>query len=250
MSKWINDRAWTVSMYICYALCFIILSVAGYNYTMSIIGETSSIMKVVLFICIILFVGFGVSMVFSIFITPLSELLSRLLWYLFRLKTKKAISPDIDAMAEDIETDNAANDTNIGVVSEPDECKDTIVTSIDDSVRESLKAEFMSEYVRVEYRNLPIYDVFESLFDQEKSGAFAARAFKCAMSDPIKWLKSFPGYEDAKRLFPKRDSIKGGKTNYSNANNTVYSEKTMNETVEVIRDRLKELTPPPKEDQE
>lgn len=89
MSKWINDRAWTVSMYICYALCFIILSVAGYNYTMSIIGETSSIMKVVLFICIILFVGFGVSMVFSIFITPLSELLSRLLWYLFRLKTKR-----------------------------------------------------------------------------------------------------------------------------------------------------------------
>jgi hypothetical protein len=70
------------------------------------------------------------------------------------------------------------------------------------------------------------------------------------MSDPIKWLKSFPGYEDAKRLFPKRDSIKGGKTNYSNANNTVYSEKTMNETVEVIQDRLKELTPPPKEDQE
>ena len=78
MSKWINDRAWTVSMYICYALCFIILSVAGYNYTMSIIGETSSIMKVVLFICIILFVGFGVSMVFSIFITPLSELLTHI----------------------------------------------------------------------------------------------------------------------------------------------------------------------------
>ena len=133
MSKWINDRAWTVSMYICYALCFIILSVAGYNYTMSIIGETSSIMKVVLFICIILFVGFGVSMVFSIFITPLSELLSRLLWHIFRLKTKKAISPNIDAKEEYIETDNAANDTNIGVVSEPDECKDTIVTSIDDA---------------------------------------------------------------------------------------------------------------------
>ena len=250
MSKWINDRAWAVSMYICYALCFIILSVAGYNYTMSIIGETSSIMKVVLFICIILFMGFGVSMVFSIFITPLSELLSRLLWHIFRLKTKKAISPNIDAKEEYIETDNAANDTNIGVVSEPDECKDTIVTSVDNSLRESLKAEFMSEYVRVEYRNLPIYDVFEGLFDKEKSGAFAARAFKCAMSDPIKWLKSFPGYEDARRLFPKQDAIKGGKTNYSNANNTVYSEKTMAETVEVIQDKLKELTPPPKEDQE
>ena len=70
------------------------------------------------------------------------------------------------------------------------------------------------------------------------------------MSDPIKWLKSFPGYEDARRLFPKQDAIKGGKTNYSNANNTVYSEKTMAETVEVIQDKLKELTPPPKEDQE
>ena len=250
MSKWINECAWTVSMYICYALCFIILSVAGYNYTMSIIGEVSSIMKVILLICIILFVGFGVSMVFSIFITPLSELLSRLLWYLFRLKTKKGIFPDIDIKKDAIGADNTVNDTNNEVASEPDEGKDTIVTSVDDSLRESLKAEFMSEYVRVEYRNLPIYDVFESLFDKEKSGAFAARAFKCAMSDPIKWLKSFPGYEDARRLFPKQDAIKGGKTNYSNANNTVYSEKTMAETVEVIQDKLKELTPPPKEDQE
>ena len=248
MSKWINERAWMISMCICYVLCSVILIVAGYNYTMSIIGDTTSFMKVVLLICIILFVGFGIFMVFSIFITPLSELLSWLLWYLFRLKTKKGISPNID-VKEDTDTDNT-NDTNNEFASEPDECKDTIVTSIDDSVRESLKAEFMSEYVRVEYKNLPIYDVFESLFDQEKSGAFAARAFKCAMSDPIKWLKSFPGYEDAKRLFPKRDSIKGGKTNYSNANNTVYSEKTMNETVEVIQDRLKELTPQPKENQE
>ena len=137
MSKWINERAWTVSMYICYALCFIILSVAGYNYTMSIIGEVSSIMKVILLICIILFVGFGVSMVFSIFITPLSELLSRLLWYLFRLKTKKGIFPDIDIKKDTIGADNTVNDTNNEVASEPDEGKDTIVTSVDDSLRES-----------------------------------------------------------------------------------------------------------------
>ena len=148
MSKWINDRAWTMSMYICYALCFIILCVAGYNFTMSIIGETSSIMKVVLLICIILFVGFGVSMIFSIFITPLSEILSRLLWYLFRLKTKKGFSPNCD----------------------PE--------------RNALKDEFVRNYVNSDSTHLPIYDVFESLFDQEKSGAFAARAFKCALSDP------------------------------------------------------------------
>jgi len=222
MSKWINDRAWAVSMYICYALCFIILSVAGYNYTMSIIGETSSIMKVVLFICIILFVGFGVSMVFSIFITPLSELLSRLLWHLFRLKTKKAISPNIDAKEKDIEADNTDNDSN-------------------DSDRNALKDEFVQNYVKSDCAYLPIYDVFESLFDQEKSGAFAARAFKCALSDP-NWLKAYPGYIDAQRLFPHKDAIKGNKSNYSKANNNkAYSEDTIKETESLLKDKLKEL---------
>lgn len=205
MSKWINDRAWTVSMYICYALCFIILSVAGYNYTMSIIGETSSIMKVVLFICIILFVGFGVSMVFSIFITPLSELLSRLLWYLFRLKTKKAISPNCD----------------------PE--------------RNALKEEFVQKYVRKDYKQSPIYEVFESLFDQEKSGTFAARAFKCALSAP-NWLNNYPGYTDARRLFPHEDAIKGTKSNYSNANNEKNCSKEIMETInKLLEDKLKEM---------
>ena len=130
MSKWINDRAWTVSMYICYALCFIILCVAGYNFTMGIIGETSSIMKVVLLICIILFVGFGVSMVFSIFITPLSE----------------------------------------------------------------------------------------------------------------NWLNNYPGYTDARRLFPHEDAIKGTKSNYSNANNEKNCSKEIMETInKLLEDKLKEM---------
>ena len=205
MSKWINDRAWTVSMYICYALCFIILCVAGYNFTMSIIGETSSIMKVVLLICIILFVGFGVSMVFSIFITPLSEILSRFLWYLFRLKTKKSISPNCD------------------------------------SERNALKEEFVQKYVRKDYKQSPIYEVFESLFDQEKSGTFAARAFKCALSAP-NWLNNYPGYTDARRLFPHEDAIKGTKSNYSNANNEKNCSKEIMETInKLLEDKLKEM---------
>jgi len=205
MSKWINDRAWTVSMYICYALCFIILCVAGYNFTMGIIGETSSIMKVVLLICIILFVGFGVSMIFSIFITPLSEILSRLLWYLFRLKTKKGISPDCD------------------------------------SERNALKEEFVQKYVRKDYKQSPIYEVFESLFDQEKSGTFAARAFKCALSAP-NWLNNYPGYTDARRLFPHEDAIKGTKSNYSNANNEKNCSKEIMETInKLLEDKLKEM---------
>ena len=185
MSKWINDRAWTVSMYICYALCFIILCVAGYNF--------------------ILFVGFGVSMVFSIFITPLSEILSRFLWYLFRLKTKKGISPDCD------------------------------------SERNALKEEFVQKYVRKDYKQSPIYEVFESLFDQEKSGTFAARAFKCALSAP-NWLNNYPGYTDARRLFPHEDAIKGTKSNYSNANNEKNCSKEIMETInKLLEDKLKEM---------
>ena len=191
MSKWINDRAWTVSMYICYALCFIILCVAGYNF--------------ILLICIILFVGFGVSMVFSIFITPLSEILSRFLWYLFRLKTKKGISPDCD------------------------------------SERNALKEEFVQKYVRKDYKQSPIYEVFESLFDQEKSGTFAARAFKCALSAP-NWLNNYPGYTDARRLFPHEDAIKGTKSNYSNANNEKNCSKEIMETInKLLEDKLKEM---------
>ena len=57
MSKWINERAWTVSMYICYILSFIILSVAGYNCTLRVVGDTTIFMKVILFVCVCLFVA-------------------------------------------------------------------------------------------------------------------------------------------------------------------------------------------------
>ena len=152
-------------------------------------------------------------------VTPLSELLSRLLWYLFRLKTKKAISPNIDVKEKDIEADNTANDSD----------------------RNALKDEFVRNYVNSDSTHLPIYDVFESLFDQEKSGAFAARAFKCALSDP-NWLKAYPGYKDAQRLFPHKDAIMGNKSNYSKANNNKdYSEDTIKETESLLKDKLKEL---------
>ena len=60
MSKWIDERIWTVSMYICYVLCFIILSVAGYNGIMMLVGDVTLFMRVVLLICVCLFVAFGV----------------------------------------------------------------------------------------------------------------------------------------------------------------------------------------------
>ena len=238
MSKWINERAWTISMYICYILCFIILSVAGYNYTLKIIGETTLFMKVVVLICICLFVALGVSLLFSIFITPLSELLNRMLLYMFH-KKKDIILPQASGDIKEEKDDSTLNEGNSESDNSEGKEEKNGKIDIDNSQREALKKEFMEKYVKSDCQELPIYDVFESLFNQQQSGAFAARAFKCAMSEPI----TFPGYEDAKRLFPLPDAIKGNKSNYSNANNKrIYSEDTIKETVSVLRDKLEELT--------
>ena len=104
-----------------------------------------------------------------------------------------------------------------------------------------MKKEFMAKYVKFDCQELPIYEVFESLFDQENSGAFAARAFKCSFNS-LNWLKEFPGYNDAVRLFPNKDAIKGSKSNYSNANNNKnYSEEIIEETKSLLEDKLNEL---------
>ena len=135
---------------------------------------------------------------------------------------------EIDDTKEVGESEDVANDSNSYADSSNKSTEGSNKTDSDNPQREALKKEFMEKYVRHDCLELPIYDVFESLFNQQQSGAFAARAFKCAMSEPIKWLKSFPGYEDAKRLFPLPDAIKGSKSNYSNANNKRnYSDDTI-----------------------
>ena len=241
MSKWINERAWTISMYICYILCFIILSVAGYNYTLKIIGETTLFMKVVVLICICLFVALGVSLLFSIFITPLSELLNRMLLYMFH-KKKDIILPQASGDIKEEKDDSTLNEGNSESDNSEGKEEKNGKIDIDNSQREALKKEFMEKYVKSDCQELPIYDVFESLFNQQQSGAFAARAFQYALNDPY-WLKDYPGYEDAKRLFPQPDAIKGTKSNYSNSNNNRnYSSKTIEATKSLLNDKLKELT--------
>ena len=243
MSKWINERAWTISMYICYILSFIILSVAGYNYILSVIGDTTSFMKVILFVCVCLFVAMVVALVFAAFITPFSELLKRLLDFLFLRKTNTVIPQDIDDTKEVGDSEVIANDSNSDANNSDENTEESNILDNDTPQREALKKEFMEQFVRHDCQKLPIYEVFESLFGQHKSGAFAARAFKCAMSEPIKWLKTFPGYEDAKRLFPLPGAINGTKSNYSNSNNNRnYSNKTIEATKSLLKDKLKELT--------
>ena len=243
MSKWIDERAWMVSVYTCYILGFIILSVAGYNYILRVIGDTTIFMKVILFVCVCLFVAMVVALVFAAFITPFSELLKRLLDFLFFRKTNMIIPQDSEDIEEIADNDDADMETNSDANNSDENTEESNILDNDNPQREVLKKEFMEQFVRHDCQKLPIYEVFESLFGQHKSGAFAARAFKCAMSEPIKWLKSFPGYEDAKRLFPLPDAIKGNKSNYSNANNKrIYTEDTIKETVSVLRDKLEELT--------
>ncbi len=241
MSKWINERAWTISMYLCYILCFIILSVAGYNYTLRIIGDTTLFMKVVVLICICLFVALGVSMLFSVFITPLSELLNRVLFYMFH-KKKDIILPQTSGDIKEEKDDSTLNEGNSESYNSVGKEEKNGKIDIDNSQREALKKEFMEKYVKSDCQELPIYDVFENLFNQQQSGAFAARAFQYALNDP-NWLKDYPGYEDAKRLFPQPDAIKGTKSNYSNSNNNRnYSNKTIEATKSLLKDKLKELT--------
>jgi hypothetical protein len=79
MSKWIDERAWTMSVYICYALGFIILSVAGYNCAISLVGDVSLFMRIIILMCVCLLVALIVLLAFSAFITPLSELILRML---------------------------------------------------------------------------------------------------------------------------------------------------------------------------
>lgn len=242
MSKWINERAWTVSMYICYILSFIILSVAGYNCTLRIVGDTTTFMKVILFVCVCLFIAMVVAFVFAAFITPFSELLKRLLDFLFFRKANMIIPLD----SEDIEevTDNADADmeTNSDVDNSNGNTEGSNVADGVNPQREALKKEFIENYVKGECQSLPIYEVFESLFNQQQSGAFAARALQYALNDP-NWLKDYPGYEDAKRLFPQPGAINGTKSNYSNSNNNRnYSNKTIEATKSLLKDKLKELT--------
>ena len=170
------------------------------------------------------------------------SVLSRLLLYWFHRKQNHANTQDIAEVNEEreVNTDNAIESDT--VVPESNENQTAPKEEVNaDLQREDVKKEFMAKYVKFDCQELPIYEVFESLFDQEKSGAFAARAFKCSFNS-LNWLKEFPGYNDAVRLFPHKDAIKGTKSNYSNANNNKnYSKEILEGTKSLLNDKLEEL---------
>ena len=173
MSNWINERAWTMSVYICYVLGFIVLSVAGYHCAMALIGSTSLFMKAVILICVCLIVALIVSLVFSIFITPISELLLRLLKMLQRKKHAEMVH---NTMEE--EKDSTDNKENNEFSISPTEKQD----------KNTLRSQFVARFVTEDHKNEPIYDVIDHVLNESREGAFAVRVIGCATELPLEWL--------------------------------------------------------------
>ena len=207
MSKWIDERAWTVSVYICYILGFIVLSVAGYHCAIALIGSTSLFMKAVILICVCLIVALIVSLVFSIFITPISELLLRLLKMLQRRKSAE------------------------------------MVHNVAEEEKNTLKSQFVARFVTEDHKNEPIYDTIDQVLHEKGEGAFAARVVGCAANAPLNWLKTIPTSKEMVNYFGleainSESSFNGGLTKFRKDSFKVGSNAT---AINIMKDKLKEL---------
>ena len=207
MSKWIDERAWTVSVYICYILEFIVLSVAGYHCAISLIGSTSLFMKAVILICVCLIVALIVSLVFSIFITPISELLLRLLKMLQRRKSAE------------------------------------MVHNVVEEEKNTLKSQFVARFVTEDHKNEPIYDTIDQVLHEKGEGAFAARVAGCAANAPLNWLKTIPTSKEMVNYFGleainSESSFNGGLTKFRKDS---FKEGSNATAINIMKDKLKEL---------
>lgn len=207
MSKWINDRFWKVSVYISFIIVFIVFCVSGYHYSIEVIGNTSLVMRTVVLICICLFFALIMSLVFSVFVTPVSELLLRILK---RFQRKKIMDKHTNEQT-DVQK-YLGNNTDIG--------EETIIgKSLEDT--KTLRSQFQARFVTDEHKKDPIYDVIYELLKEKKEGAFAAFVIGLAADEPLKWLKEQPTPDEMKRYFGedaiKSDSAFGnGKNKYLN----------------------------------
>lgn len=175
MSKWIDERAWTMSVYICYALGFIVLSVAGYNCAISLVGDVSLFMRIIILMCVCLLVALIVLLAFSAFITPLSELILRMLK---RLQQSKIVDVPVPVNEE-----KGGDEAVIG--------GESTVSPSKKPDKNTLRSLFMSRYVADNHKNEPIYDVIDHVLNERKEGAFAAKIIISAHQH-FQWLTSMP----------------------------------------------------------
>lgn len=230
MSKWIDERTWNISMYICYVLGFIVLSGAGYNYTMEFVGDTSSTMKMVILVCVCLTVALIMFLAFSIFVTPFSELLFRL-----RKRFQREEEPEAPvAIEDDGEYQSSDGENQLSQTAVPEENrteetneqekegqpeKDKEVPTYDE--KDKLRSQFMSRYVVDGYKNKRIYDTIDQALNERKEGAFAAKVI-IAAANHLKWLSSMPSGKVMAEFFGEEaihsvSSFDSGKTTFKNA---------------------------------
>ena len=228
MSKWIDERAWTVSMYICYILGFIVLSVAGYHCTIALIGSTSLFMKAVILICVCLIVALIVSLVFSIFITPISELLLRLL----KMLQRKKYAEMVHSAAEEEKDSTDIKDNN-----------EVSVSPAEEQDKNTLKSQFVARFVMEDHKNEPIYDTIDQVLHEKGEGAFAARVVGCAANAPLNWLKTIPTSKEMVNYFGleainSESSFNGGLTKFRKDS---FKEGSNATAINIMKDKLNEL---------
>ena len=228
MSKWIDERAWTVSMYICYILGFIVLSVAGYHCTIALIGSTSLFMKAVILICVCLIVALIVSLVFSIFITPISELLLRLL----KMLQRKKYAEMVHSAAEEEKDSTDIKDNN-----------EVSVSPAEEQDKNTLKSQFVARFVMEDHKNEPIYDTIDQVLHEKGEGAFAARVVGCAANAPLNWLKKIPSSKEMVNYFgleaiKSESSFNGGLTKFRKDS---FKEGSNATAINIMKDKLNEL---------
>ena len=228
MSKWIDERAWTVSMYICYILGFVVLSVAGYHCAIALIGSTSLFMKAVILLCVCLIVALIVSLVFSIFITPISELLLRLL----KMLQRKKYAEMVHSVAKEEKDSTDIKDNN-----------EVSVSPAEEQVKNTLKSQFAAKFVTEDHKNEPIYDVIDHVLNESREGAFAARVIGCATELPLKWLVKKLSSEEMVYYFGEEAICSKGAYNtaMTKFRKNAFKEESYSDTINIMKDRLKQL---------
>ena len=258
MSKWICERAWTISMYLCYVFGYFVVSVALYNYTMSFVGITNMPMKVAIFVCLL--VAIIGCLVFSLFVAPFSELIHRFL--LWNIKKKKNIrsgesngvdcEQDFSEIKETMVCPDSDQYNSIPLNSEfelSDYCGNAITheeaklnypsfNNDDNSIK---RQKFREDYVSENFKDKPIFDVLCQVLDRYQEGAKTLLAFYCAKRQG--WILCIPTYKDARDIFGDKVHSKASNysTQYKKCTNDDFTSNEITTMENLLKDKLSSL---------
>lgn len=125
--------------------------------------------------CVCLLVALIVLLAFSALITPLSELILRMLK---RLQQSKIV--DVPAPVNE-----EKGDAEVVIGGE------SPISPSENQEKNTLRSQFMARYVADNHKKEPIYDVIDHVLNERKEGAFAAKIIISAHQH-FQWLTSMP----------------------------------------------------------